>query len=527
VAERYQLGKYRLVAELGHGGMADVYLALVEGPTGSGFSKLAVVKRLRANLAEDPEFVAMLVDEARITARLNHPNVVQMLEVGVANDEYFLAMEYLDGQPLHRIERRASRMGVHRPVRLRLSVLADVLSGLHHAHELADYDGSPLGIVHRDVTPQNVFVTYDGHVKVMDFGIAKAAGRAQETMQGIVKGKVRYMSPEQAMGQPLDRRADVFAVGVMLWQAATGMRFWGDLDELAIVQALIGGEFEASPRAVCPDVPEELDRICRKALERHADARYATALDLRADLEAFLGATAVNGRREIAQIVNQLFEKERRELRAIIERAGRDAARAKPSVGLLASRSGSMTVTAAASASTSASLAPFAHTVPPSDGRVVTVASIAPPGAPNLHGTMPPPARTARALFAASFAVAVAAIVTAGIITTQAQREAARAPIPATVTLDHVGFASSPYRTRHVEAPPTAERIVVVEAPPAPTHAPIHVAEERPTEREHAAPPVERPAPPARTTVPSALPGLGGKKSNKLTFDSSDPWAKR
>jgi len=260
--------------------MADVYLALVEGPTGWGFTKLAVIKRLRSNLAEDPEFVTMLIDEARITSRLNHPNVVQLLEVGAEDEEYFLAMEYLAGQPMHRIERRAERANKKLSTTARVGVLLDVLSGLHHAHELADFDGSPLNIVHRDVTPHNIFMTYDGQVKVMDFGIAKAAGRAQETQFGVVKGKVRYMSPEQAMGQALDRRADLFAVGILLWDILAGRRLWADVEELAIVQSLIGRRYERSPRAVNPEVPVALDAIVQKALAPNLEDRYRTALEM-------------------------------------------------------------------------------------------------------------------------------------------------------------------------------------------------------------------------------------------------------
>jgi serine/threonine-protein kinase len=248
--------------------MADVLLALVAGPAGSGFAKLAVLKKLRANLVEDPEFIAMLVDEARITARLNHPNVVQTLEVGAVNGEYFLAMEYLDGQPLHRILRRAEKTQKAFPRELGYLVIADALAGLHHAHQLADYDGTPLQIVHRDVTPQNIFITYDGQVKVVDFGIAKAVGRAAETKHGIVKGKVRYMSPEQAMGNEVDARADTFAAGILLWEAATRRSLWGNLEDPAILQSLILGDYPASPRALDPEVPEEIDRICVKALAR-------------------------------------------------------------------------------------------------------------------------------------------------------------------------------------------------------------------------------------------------------------------
>src|SRR4051794_26091703 len=191
-------GKYRLIAELGHGGMADVFLAVARGPI--GFNKLLVVKRLKANLVDEPEYVAMLGDEARLAARLNHPNVVQTNEVGQEGDQYFIAMEYLDGQPLHRVLTRSEKKE-RMPLAMHLRIVCDVLSGLHYAHELADFDGSPLNVVHRDVTPQNIFVTYDGQVKLVDFGIAKASGRDGETKTGIVKGKVTYMGPEHAMGK--------------------------------------------------------------------------------------------------------------------------------------------------------------------------------------------------------------------------------------------------------------------------------------------------------------------------------------
>lgn len=347
-------GKYRLIAELGHGGMADVFLAVVAGPVGSGFSKLTVIKRLRQNLAEEPEFVEMLVDEARISARLNHPNVVQTNEVGSVGQMYFLAMEYLDGQPFHRIQHRAVQYAQKAalaaqsnlaatvvegeapvasaasiliptdpfPRECQYVVLLDSLAGLHHAHELADYDGSPLQIVHRDVTPHNIFVTYEGQVKVVDFGIAKAVGRASETRQGIVKGKVRYMAPEQAIGQPVDRRADIFSVGIMLWEAATGKRMWKDMDDLNIVQALVGGNVKCSPRSVDPNVPEEIDRICVKALAHKREDRYATAEEFRLDIEQYLADSRklVTARRKLGAAVTALFDDKRTEIKAVIEK---------------------------------------------------------------------------------------------------------------------------------------------------------------------------------------------------------------
>ncbi|HSO40565.1 MAG TPA: serine/threonine-protein kinase [Labilithrix sp.] len=321
MTDTHTLGSYRLIAELGHGGMADVFLAVAQGPVGSGFTKLAVVKKLRSHLAEDPEFIAMLMDEARITARLAHPNVVQLFEVGEVNGEYFLAIEYLEGQPLHRIERRAGRMDITVPREAYYAIIADTLAGLHHAHELADYDGTPLEVAHRDVTPHNVFVRYDGTVKVVDFGIAKAIGRACVTQHGTLKGKVRYMSPEQAAGQFVDRRTDIFAAGVMLWNLATGSKLWADRSDIEVIQALCTGQFDPSPRASCPDVPDAIDAICRRALAFAPEDRYATADEMRTDLEAFLGRSSAEVRKALASTMKELFESDRANVRAVVESA--------------------------------------------------------------------------------------------------------------------------------------------------------------------------------------------------------------
>jgi len=212
------LGKYRLIAELGHGGMAEVFLAVAQGP--AGFNKLTVIKQIRPQLADDPEFLSMFLDEARLAARLNHPQIVQTNEVGHEANRYFIAMEYLEGQPLNRVVNRVGRERF--PLAMHIGLLADTLAGLHYAHDLTDYDGTPLEVVHRDVTPHNIFITYEGQVKVVDFGIAKAMNSSSETKTGVLKGKVAYMAPEQARGEKVDRRADVFSVGVMLWEAAVG-----------------------------------------------------------------------------------------------------------------------------------------------------------------------------------------------------------------------------------------------------------------------------------------------------------------
>jgi serine/threonine-protein kinase len=311
-------GKYRLVAELGQGGMADVILALAQGP--AGFNKLVVVKRLRQHLAEDPEFVAMLVDEARLAARLNHPNIVHTNEVGEIDGRFFIAMEYLEGQPLTRIKRRATRAERELSVETELRVLGDVLAGLQYAHELTDYDGTPLGVVHRDVTPSNVFITYEGVVKIVDFGIAKASGRSTHTQTGVVKGKMPYMPPEQALGHEVDRRADIFSVGVMLWEVLARRRMWKGLDDVVILGRLINGDIPISPREVRPEIPEVLDTICRKALNPDPEGRYARAVDFQNDLEAYLETCSSQPtNRELGRVVSEVFEQERREIKSIIE----------------------------------------------------------------------------------------------------------------------------------------------------------------------------------------------------------------
>jgi eukaryotic-like serine/threonine-protein kinase len=311
-----RLGRYRLIAEIGHGGMAEVYLALLEGDL--GFNKLLVLKKIRPELAEDPEMMAMFLDEARLSARLHHPNVVETHEVAQEDGHTFMAMEYLEGQSLHRILYRLRREGGLPPA-LHLQILADVLAGLHHAHELADWDETPLGVVHRDVTPQNVFVTYEGGVKVVDFGIAKVKGASSETRAGVVKGKVAYMAPEQARGEAVDRRTDIFAAGVMLWEAATGTRPFRGLSDVEILHRLIQGEVP-SARAANPALPEALEAIITRAIAPSRADRYATAAELRAAIEGYLETLPSRPpARELGRLVTQHFAEDRARLQRRLE----------------------------------------------------------------------------------------------------------------------------------------------------------------------------------------------------------------
>ena len=436
-------GKYRLIAELGHGGMADVFLAVQAGPAGSNFRKLSVIKRLRQNLVEEPEFVEMLIEEARIAARLNHPNVVQTNEVGEVDQQYFIAMEYLDGQPLHRIQHRTTQRlkeGKPSPIgqEQQMIIVIDALAGLHHAHGLADYDGSPLAIVHRDVTPQNIFVTYEGQVKVVDFGIAKAAGRASETRQGVVKGKVRYMAPEQAIGQSVDCRADVFSMGIMLWEVVTSKRMWKDVDDLEIVRRLVDGTHPSSPRDVDPNVHEELDRICRKALATDREDRYASAEDFRADLEQYIAESGrlVEARRKLAPAVSELFEDKRTEIRAVIEK--------QLSALAAAANSGEFSAVPMPSDSVS-SATHFSQTI---SRRPAALASDVP---------VPAEARSSRKRGAATAAVAVALACVLGVIAwrlvpDRTASSATKAPVVEEVTL-------------HLKATPEVAKVSVDDGP--------------------------------------------------------------
>jgi serine/threonine-protein kinase len=282
------LGKYRMVARLGIGGMAEVYLAVARGAM--NVNRLVVIKRLRDEHAGDDASREMFLNEARLAARLNHANVIQTFEAGSENGIYFLAMEYVDGQPFSRILSRLKKDDRLIDPSLAARLCADALSGLHYAHELADFDGTPLEIVHRDVSPQNLMLTYDGVVKLVDFGIAKAAGSSQ-TAHGVFKGKVAYMAPEQVVGDKIDRRADLFAAGVVLWEALTGKPLIADETPAKTLYNLLN---KPLPRVseFRPDIPSALDDVVAKALERDVDKRFPTAKAMREALEACISGSS-------------------------------------------------------------------------------------------------------------------------------------------------------------------------------------------------------------------------------------------
>jgi serine/threonine protein kinase len=272
--------RYRILGRIGSGGMAEVDLALQTGVGNT--SRLCALKRVRKDLASREEFVAMFFEEARISASLNHPNVVQVYEVGGDERECFLAMELLRGRSYAHLQLSAAADVLD--YRVALEVMLGALAGLEHAHERRDLMGQPMRLVHRDVSPPNLFVTYEGEIKVLDFGVAKSKDSLVRTEAGILKGKVAYMAPEMVEGYPLDGRADLYAVGVMLWEATARRDRWGKLTDMAILSQLTRDGSAQPPDAASNGLPVLADAICLRALEVDPARRYQTADEMRRDI---------------------------------------------------------------------------------------------------------------------------------------------------------------------------------------------------------------------------------------------------
>jgi len=310
--------RYHVLAPLAVGGMANLELALQV--SSGGFERLVVLKRVRPHLSEFADVSEMFLEESRIAARLSHPNLIHAYEVGRDGAGLFLAMEYLSGQTFRAIADAAGYSSLD--FSFTLEVLIATLNGLDYAHHLADIAGRPMGLVHRDISPSNVFVTYSGQVKVLDFGIAKAHSSSVHTETGVLKGKVSYMAPEQAMaGGGIDARADLYAVGVMLWEAIAGRRRWGDLHEVAILRELTQGADPPSPGARSRGLPELADVICQRALAFEPTDRFESAAVFRNALEQL--ALVLGPRptpRQIGEAVSGRFEVERTREQQIVER---------------------------------------------------------------------------------------------------------------------------------------------------------------------------------------------------------------
>jgi serine/threonine-protein kinase len=304
--------RFEPIALVGRGGMADVYLALSIGPV--GFNKLIALKLLRQDACDDPEVVGMFWDEARLAARLDHENLIDTYETGEMGGRPFIAMEYLRGQPLSRVTRCVPNL----PLELKLWVIARALAGLHYAHELRGRDGKSLELVHRDVSPSNLMLTYDGRVKLLDFGVAKAASAENLTRLGVVKGKMGYCPPEQLLGGRVDRRADVFSMGVTLWELLVGRRLLPANDHAALGRRIEGRE---DLRSGVAHVPEKLLTLCERAIAYAPENRFATAEEMATAIEVHIPLSGFrDAPRRLGSSLTTEFRDERARLQATIER---------------------------------------------------------------------------------------------------------------------------------------------------------------------------------------------------------------
>ena len=304
-----KIGRYQLCFELASGGMASVYLARAEGTP--GFQKLVALKRIHSHLADEKDYVEMFLDEARIASRITHANVCSVFDFGEAEGEYFIAMEYLVGEPLSRVHRRVVANADQRsspllPARM-ARVIAQACEGLHAAHELQDSDGESLHVVHRDVSAENLFVTYNGATQVVDFGIAHARQRVHHTEAGQIKGTFPYMAPEQMTAAVVDRRVDIWALGAVLWELLTLRRLFLRDTDVDTMYAVLSGEIRP-PSDYRSDVPTELDEIVLKALQRNPEERWQSAREMGKALQRFLAnQEELVGPAELAEWMAELF----------------------------------------------------------------------------------------------------------------------------------------------------------------------------------------------------------------------------
>ena len=324
------LRRYSIVGKLAQGGMAEVYLARQVGP--AGYQKLVVIKRVRPHLANDSDFVGMFVNEARLAAMINHPNVVQIFDLGDeprpvvqgGGQDWFLAMEYLDGRDMLQVGRACRSHNKAVPFDVTARIIADACAGLDHAHNLKGEGGKSLDLVHRDMSPENILITFEGQVKVVDFGIAKASDNLIKTQAGQIKGKLGYVAPEAILGKPVDARADVFAVGATLYLFLSGRPAFSGTNPMEIFERSL--KPPVPPKEVNPRVPEALDAICMKALAQDREKRYRSAGEVRIALDAYLQSTGRPlGSVQLSQFMRILFPSDKDPVRHRIDKMLADA----------------------------------------------------------------------------------------------------------------------------------------------------------------------------------------------------------
>jgi len=303
-----QFGKYTLLRRLASGGMAEIFLALQR--SAGGFEKLIVIKRILPSMNQDKAFIEMLLHEARVAASMSHPNIVQTFDVGQVDGTYFIAMEHIHGEDIRTIVRAMRKKNLSEfPLEHAIAITTGMCAGLAYAHERRDLDGRLLNIVHRDISPQNIVVTFSGDVKIVDFGVAKSSSQSgEDTKDGQLKGKVPYMSPEQAAGANIDWRSDIFAVGVLLFELATGKRLFKGASEFETLKLICDKDYPR-PSDVKPGFPPALDRIIMKALEKDREKRYQSAREMQSDLESFVREERIPvSQISLTQWMQSLFE---------------------------------------------------------------------------------------------------------------------------------------------------------------------------------------------------------------------------
>ncbi len=473
------VGRYALYDEIAAGGMATVHFGRLLGPV--GFSRTVAIKRLHPQFAKDPEFVSMFLDEARLAARIRHPNVVPTLDVVATQGELFLVMDYVQGESLARLIRASRNRGERIPPRLVGSIMSGALHGLHAAHEAKNERGEPLGIVHRDVSPQNVLVGSDGVARVLDFGVAKAAGRVQTTREGQLKGKLAYMAPEQINGQ-VTRQTDVYAAAIVLWEALTAQRLFAGENEGQILSKVLSGLVQP-PSAIATDLPVALDEIVLRGLARDPAHRWGTAREFAVALERCLGVASATEVGEWVEAIAHGALAQRAEKIAEIESSS------SANVNLLDLSKTSVTQTSTTDASTSAD-------PPVSQASQLSSISVSKPA-------VAPRSRTG------IVAIALVALVAgAGVVTTIALRNRNPAQAPSPTPSSNASATSPPPTSSVVEtpptttlsaaAPPTTKVAETASAPPEPTH---HVVTTT-TAHHHATPQPSQTAAPAKNCDP-------------------------
>ncbi len=478
------LDRYELISLLARGGMGSVWLARLPGA--GGFQRLYAIKVMHPHLAEEGEFVHMLLDEARIAARIHHPNAVPIVDVCKSDNSFYLVMDYIEGVTV------AQWLALDLPwkvrVRAGLRALVDGLAGLHAAHDLTDDDGHPLGIVHRDVSPQNLLVGSDGTGRITDFGIALAASRIVASRPGLIKGKPSYMSPEQVSAASVDRRADVFAMGIVLWEVLAGRRLFDADQELGALMQVVGAVIE-KPSTVKPDVPASLDEVCMTALQRDPAARFATARAMGLALESAASAAGLLATsHELADLLREHFAEPFAARRALV----RDHAKGSLSAPRVAAPSAAAVAAAAIAADGAVSPTVRSASIPAIEVNSRVPMPVPPSTPPGRTPSTPSASPLRRAAM-----VGVPAVVLGALVAVVSSRREAPAPtsqgaVPHTLAAPPpaVSPLPAPSPVAAVAAPPPAVPEVVVPPVVAPVVVPVVVP----------APAVTAPAAPARAT---------------------------